>query len=263
MKKCKLSLAPTSSIEESAESSATSGLLSSSVSLKPSETAIEWITCAELFNILTAGSLMILDVREGSSFSKAHLPRSINIELLDAVVQQCLQSKAGQLEKRDSSIIRDRKGSVAIDVSGKKYAMNDIDTVYSSREILTEIESKLPMKDRLAFRRRRMMEVVVVSEKGSGEVYDPAWAFASILTNCRSIRVLQDGVDGFMRRFPFVQESKLIPWYPTIVIEDFLYLGCEADARLLKHLDDLRVITILQLLHELFEMNFECYNLPC
>ena len=62
--------------------------------------------------------------------------------------------------------------------------------------LVAQIEKKLPAKSRMALRRRRMLDVIIVGQ------FDDTSAnvLAALLSNSKSIRILTGGFDGFERK---------------------------------------------------------------
>jgi len=214
------------------------------------ETPILQITAMELFNILTLGSMMILDVRPKKDFEKQHLPRSVNIDISESTVDQYRAWSAWENSNENKKTKKDAENSATNFDSKTGESNSGVDTTQNIPEKpkIETIEAKLPVRARMSLRRRRMLNVVIVSSHGkeNSKDHDKARTLASMIRNSRSLKVLTGGFQGFVAQYPFALTSpNLIPWYPTIVLDQFLYLGCEADARLLQHLEHLEVTHIL------------------
>eukprot|EP00472_Partenskyella_glossopodia_P008458 CAMPEP_0197541748 /NCGR_PEP_ID=MMETSP1318-20131121/67329_1 /TAXON_ID=552666 /ORGANISM="Partenskyella glossopodia, Strain RCC365" /LENGTH=274 /DNA_ID=CAMNT_0043100951 /DNA_START=499 /DNA_END=1323 /DNA_ORIENTATION=- len=147
--------------------------------------------------------------------------------LLVIDVRPAVEFRAGALPRSINVEISDSDGSIESVVEG------------------------LAERERMLLRRRRVMDVVVISKTGTQDASDPARKFASLVPDSLSVSVLQGGYDGFAALYPFAMEKNYpLPWYPTIVLDDFLYLGGESDARNLKNLEDLNISRILNVSSE-------------
>eukprot|EP00467_Chlorarachnion_reptans_P002601 CAMPEP_0114514542 /NCGR_PEP_ID=MMETSP0109-20121206/16210_1 /TAXON_ID=29199 /ORGANISM="Chlorarachnion reptans, Strain CCCM449" /LENGTH=305 /DNA_ID=CAMNT_0001694591 /DNA_START=1054 /DNA_END=1971 /DNA_ORIENTATION=- len=193
---------------------------------------------------------MILDVRPKKDFEKQHLPRSVNIDISESTVDQYRAWSAWENSNENKKTKKDAENSATNFDSKTGESNSGVDTTQNIPEKpkIETIEAKLPVRARMSLRRRRMLNVVIVSSHGkeNSKDHDKARTLASMIRNSRSLKVLTGGFQGFVAQYPFALTSpNLIPWYPTIVLDQFLYLGCEADARLLQHLEHLEVTHIL------------------
>jgi len=174
---------------------------------------VKSVSPMELFDNLVSGSLMLIDIRSATEFKEKCLPRSINVEVPSSVMEKKERTKEEEADFKKTTI--------------------------------ASIEKDLPLQSRMVLRRRRRTDVILITSDGQIDGDSPAWRFAELIRHSKSISNLVGGFNDFVRRYPFVIGASPIPWYPTIVVDSLLYLGSEADARLLKHLEHLEVSHIL------------------
>eukprot|EP00471_Norrisiella_sphaerica_P010481 CAMPEP_0184495612 /NCGR_PEP_ID=MMETSP0113_2-20130426/31843_1 /TAXON_ID=91329 /ORGANISM="Norrisiella sphaerica, Strain BC52" /LENGTH=365 /DNA_ID=CAMNT_0026881871 /DNA_START=124 /DNA_END=1224 /DNA_ORIENTATION=+ len=86
---------------------------------------------------------------------------------------------------------------------------------------------------------------VIVSNDGKLDAQEPAGAMAKVLKDASTLCVLEGGFAAFATEFPFAVNKLTLPWFPTVLIKDFLYLGSEDDAKHQKHLQDLKITHVL------------------
>mmetsp|Transcript_6129 Transcript_6129/g.14768 ORF Transcript_6129/g.14768 Transcript_6129/m.14768 type:complete len:360 (+) Transcript_6129:309-1388(+) len=98
---------------------------------------------------------------------------------------------------------------------------------------------------KLNARTRSNKKTVIVSRDGKTGEKDPAGAVAKILNDAAVLCVLEGGFEAFNSKFPFAVNKMTLPWFPTVLIEDFLYLGSEDDAKQQEHLRRLGITHIL------------------
>eukprot|EP00469_Lotharella_globosa_P012404 CAMPEP_0167777708 /NCGR_PEP_ID=MMETSP0111_2-20121227/3853_1 /TAXON_ID=91324 /ORGANISM="Lotharella globosa, Strain CCCM811" /LENGTH=432 /DNA_ID=CAMNT_0007667941 /DNA_START=75 /DNA_END=1373 /DNA_ORIENTATION=+ len=206
------------------------------------------ISSMELFDSMASPSILIIDIREAQAFAKSSLPRSMSVPLLPEVQAAYKAWADAQNSEENNPETTDESAS------------EDTPTPTPTLPTLAMLEKKLSMRTRMALKRRRMSDVIVVSDDGNRGPLSPAMVFAKLATNTRSVRILSGGFNGLVKKYPFVPGEKPIPWYPTIVLDGFLYLGCEADARLEKHLDNLGITHILNVSAEVKNLYPEKYT---
>eukprot|EP00466_Bigelowiella_natans_P012846 jgi/Bigna1/91085/estExt_fgenesh1_pg.C_880024 len=118
-----------------------------------------------------------------------------------------------------------------------------VDKIPTAKEMLKTIRGA--GKFQLNARTRAGKKTVIVSADGKTGEKDPAGAMAAVLNDSSSLCVLKGGFKALAAKFPFIVNKLTLPWFPTVLIEDFLLLGSEDDAKQLKHLEALGITHIL------------------
>lgn len=208
---------------------ATAGTIKSATTdIQPATASLTEWNCCDLFNRLCGfGSLLIVDLRPVDSYSAAHIPRAINLPL---------QPDELNIPSTDN---------------------------YSAQ--LNDLITRISMTDRRGFNLRQRQSVLLYHETSTEpqHVAQLNWLYQLLTLENRvaSVQILSGGVREFLSDYPFLTCSNAgnalrhthlapFPWFPSEIVEKFIYLGNHVDAANQVQLKKLGITHILNVSSE-------------